>query len=146
MAKQDSQKKYTQPELREKIKRALMESDKGGNPGQWSARKSQLLVHEYERQGGGYEGQKDKAAHSLEDWSRQEWQTQDGEVRARDGRETGRYLPKEAWSLLSEEEKGEAEQHKREGSRKGKPSVAYTPAVKRALRQVTEQTGPEPSR
>ncbi len=30
-----------------------MQSDKGGKPGEWSARKSQLLVQEYEKQGGG---------------------------------------------------------------------------------------------
>ncbi len=46
--------KYTKPELREKIKAEVREGDKGGRPGQWSARKSQLLVHEYEKRGGGY--------------------------------------------------------------------------------------------
>ena len=32
--------KYTDPKLRERIKRDLMRSGKGGRPGQWSARKS----------------------------------------------------------------------------------------------------------
>jgi hypothetical protein len=31
---------YTKPELRERIKDRMMESSKGGKPGQWSARKS----------------------------------------------------------------------------------------------------------
>lgn len=31
--------KYTDPELREEVKEELKEGDKGGAPGQWSARK-----------------------------------------------------------------------------------------------------------
>ena len=31
--------KYTDPELREQVKKDVQESDKGGAPGQWSARK-----------------------------------------------------------------------------------------------------------
>ncbi len=46
--------KYTRPQLRRDIKDEIMAGDKGGDPGQWSARKSQLLVHEYEKRGGGY--------------------------------------------------------------------------------------------
>ncbi|MFP4008355.1 MAG: hypothetical protein ACLFV6_10185, partial [Spirulinaceae cyanobacterium] len=64
-----SEQKYTQPQLRQQIKDELMHSDKGGKPGQWSARKSQLLVQEYEKQGGGYQGEKDEAAKSLEAWT-----------------------------------------------------------------------------
>ena len=50
--------KYTKPELRERIKDRIMESSKGGKPGQWSARRSQLLAQEYEKAGGGYKGGK----------------------------------------------------------------------------------------
>jgi hypothetical protein len=42
------EEKYTDPELRERIKEEIKESDKGGKKGQWSARKSQLLTHKYE--------------------------------------------------------------------------------------------------
>ena len=74
-----------------------MESDKGGKPGQWSARKSQLLVQEYEKQGGGYKkDEKDDAAKSLEEWGEQDWQTQDGDKARQDGK-TKRYLPKAVW-------------------------------------------------
>ena len=45
---------YTKPELREKIKKRVMASDKGGKPGQWSARKAQMLAQQYKRAGGGY--------------------------------------------------------------------------------------------
>ncbi len=45
---------YTDPELRERLKNEIMTGDKGGKPGQWSARKAQLLTHEYEKEGGTY--------------------------------------------------------------------------------------------
>ena len=141
MAKKTTDKKYTRPELREEIKQELMQSDKGGKPGQWSARKSQLLVQEYERQGGGYEGGKDEAARSLEKWTKEDWQTQDGHANARGGKTTKRYLPKQAWELLSEEEKREAEQTKRRGSGKGEQFVEYTPAMKQALERVQQEAG-----
>ncbi len=44
----------TDPDLWEKVKDELMESDKGGEPGQWSARKAQLAVQEYKKRGGDY--------------------------------------------------------------------------------------------
>jgi hypothetical protein len=128
--------KYDKPELREKIKAHLMESDKGGKPGQWSARKSQLLVKEYENQGGGYTGKKDKAAHSLEEWSKQEWQTSDGKSQARQKGKTTRYLPKEVWDKLTDEEKAAAEQTKERGSKKGEQHITYTKAVKKAFQEV----------
>jgi hypothetical protein len=56
MAQDDS--KYTKPELRETIKDRVMAGSKGGKPGQWSARKAQLVAQEYEKEGGGYKGDK----------------------------------------------------------------------------------------
>ncbi len=64
MAKREE--KYTDPDLREEIKEEIKESDKGGRPGQWSARKSQLLTREYEKRGGGYTGEKDESQKNLE--------------------------------------------------------------------------------
>ena len=116
MAKDDE--KYTHPDLREEIKGEIKGSDKGGRPGQWSARKSQLLTQKYEKRGGGYKGDKDKSQKNLEKWTDEEWQTQEGDSRARSGDETARYLPKEAWERMSDEEKRETEK-KREGSRQG---------------------------
>jgi len=37
--------------------------DKGGRPGQWSARKAQLAVAAYKRAGGDYRGQKSADNH-----------------------------------------------------------------------------------
>ena len=69
--------KYTKPELRERIKDRIMAGSKGGKPGQWSARKAQLLAQEYEKAGGGYQGGKDSKQKSLEKWSKEKWQTKD---------------------------------------------------------------------
>ncbi|MEH1892835.1 MAG: hypothetical protein V7K92_26455 [Nostoc sp.] len=44
MADENYEEKYTHPELRRQLKEEILKSDKGGKPGQWSARKSQLLV------------------------------------------------------------------------------------------------------
>lgn len=137
MASQQYEEKYTKPDLREKLKEEIKQSDKGGKSGQWSARKSQLLVQEYEKQGGGYKNdQKDEAAESLENWSDQEWQTAEGDADAREDGKTKRYLPKEVWEQLSEEEKKEAKRTKEEASKKGEQHVAWTPAIKRAFREA----------
>lgn len=147
MAEDNYAEKYTDPELRRKIKDALMQSDKGGNPGQWSARKSQLLVQEYERQGGGYrQSEKDAAAHALEAWTRQNWQTQTGEAAARQAGETKRYLPEAAWQRLSPEEREQAEQSKREAEQQGQQHADYPPAVKRAYREAVYGEDTTPSR
>jgi hypothetical protein len=126
--------KYTDPELRERIKEEIKDSDKGGKKGQWSARKSQLLTREYEKRGGGYKGEKDGSQKNLEKWTEEDWQTQENDARARSGDETARYLPKEAWEKLSEAEKRETEKKKREGSRRGQQHVANTEEVRQARR------------
>ena len=69
--------KYTKPELRENIKDRIIAGSKGGKPGQWSARRSQLLAQEYEKAGGGYKGGKGDGQKSLEKWSKEKWQTKD---------------------------------------------------------------------
>lgn len=139
MAKQNDNK-YTDPELRDKIKDQLMKGDKGGKPDQWSARKSQMLAREYEAQGGGYIGEKDERARSLDEWTEQDWQTEEGDSNAREGSTTKRYLPKKVWDMLSDEEKAEAERVKEAASRKGEQYVEWTPAVKRAMEKL-EQDG-----
>lgn len=75
MAQDDS--KYTKPELRERIKDRIMASSKGGKPGQWSARRSQLLAQEYEKAGGGYKGGKGEKQKDLEKWGKEKWSTRE---------------------------------------------------------------------
>jgi hypothetical protein len=45
---------YTKPTLRKQIFERIKAGSKGGAPGQWSARKAQLLAVEYKKSGGGY--------------------------------------------------------------------------------------------
>ena len=69
--------KYTKPELRERIKDRIMAGSRGAKAGQWSARKSQLLVQEYEKAGGGYKGGKGEKQKDLEKWGKEKWMTKD---------------------------------------------------------------------
>lgn len=45
---------YTKPTLRRRLFNKIMREGKGGAPGQWSARKAQMLAREYKAKGGGY--------------------------------------------------------------------------------------------
>jgi hypothetical protein len=69
--------KYSKPELRENIKDRVIAGSKGGKPGQWSARKAQLVAQQYEKAGGGYKGGKGKAQKDLSKWTKEKWGTKD---------------------------------------------------------------------
>ena len=45
---------YTKPGMRKALFKKIMAGSKGGKPGQWSARKAQMLAREYKKRGGGY--------------------------------------------------------------------------------------------
>jgi hypothetical protein len=45
---------YTKPALRKRLFEKIKAGSKGGDPGEWSARKAQLLAVEYKKAGGGY--------------------------------------------------------------------------------------------
>ena len=45
---------YTKPGMRKRLFESIKAGGKGGKPGQWSARKAQLLASEYKKAGGGY--------------------------------------------------------------------------------------------
>ena len=45
---------YTKPGMRKSLFERIKAGGKGGRPGQWSARKSQMLAKEYKAKGGGY--------------------------------------------------------------------------------------------
>ncbi|MEW2382743.1 DUF5872 domain-containing protein [Micromonospora sp. NPDC047707] len=129
--------RYTKPDLREQIKEEIKASDKGGRPGQWSARKSQLLTQEYKRRGGGFQGPKDERQKSLQRWGSENWQTKEGDTRARRDGETRRYLPEQAWKRLSPEERRATDARKRRESRSGRQYVPNTGPAKRARRNAT---------
>ena len=47
---------YTKPTLRKRIFNRIKAGGKGGRPGQWSARKAQMMAKAYKKAGGGYRG------------------------------------------------------------------------------------------
>lgn len=129
---------YTKPELREKIKHDVIAGDKGGRPGQWSARKAQLVAHEYAAEGGGYKHPRNEAQKSLKDWGDEKWHTANGE-KAIQGGETHRYLPDKAWKELTPEQRKATDRKKVQGSRKGKQFVANTPEASEARRDAEKK-------
>jgi hypothetical protein len=112
---------YTNPALRERIKNKIMASSKGGKPGQWSARKAQLVAQEYKKAGGGYSGSKTSKQKSLSKWTKEKWGTKSGKPSTQGSKATGeRYLPKKAREKLSAAEYAKTSAKKREDMRKGK--------------------------
>lgn len=87
----------TDPQLWERVKAKVTKGDKGGAPGAWSARKAQLAVAEYKREGGGYRGRKSADNHLVQ-WTREDWGTRSGKP---SGKTHERYLPKAARQTLS---------------------------------------------
>ena len=45
---------YTKPTMRKRLFQQIKAGGKGGKPGQWSARKAQMLAKQYKAKGGGY--------------------------------------------------------------------------------------------
>ena len=67
--------KYTKPALRERIKKRITAGSKGGKPGQWSARKAQMVAAAYKKAGGGYKGGQGKKQKDLKKWGKEKWMT-----------------------------------------------------------------------
>ena len=108
--------KRTDPELWEKVKKQVQAGDRGGEKGEWSARKAQLAVAEYKKRGGGYEGRKDPHNHLVE-WGEEEWGTKSGKP---SGETHERYLPKAAREALTDEEYKRTTAAKKRDAKKGK--------------------------
>lgn len=45
---------YTKPTMRKRLFQKIKAGTKGGDPGEWSARKAQMLAKQYKAKGGGY--------------------------------------------------------------------------------------------
>ncbi len=104
----------TDPELWERVKAAVTDGDKGGNPGQWSALKAQLAVAEYKKAGGTYAGPK-QADNHLGQWTREAWGTKSGKPSGKTGE---RYLPAKAREGLT------AQEYRRTTAKKRRDSAA----------------------
>jgi hypothetical protein len=121
---------YTKPEARERIKNRIMAGSKGGKPGQWSARKAQLLSQAYEKAGGGYSGAKTEKQKSLSKWTKEKWGTKSGKPSTQGSKATGeRYLPEKARKSLTAAEYAATTKAKREGTKAGKQFVKQPKAI-----------------
>ena len=115
---------YTNPSLRNKIKNRVMAGTQGGNAGQWSARKAQLVAQKYKAAGGGYSGAKTNKQESLSKWTKEKWTTKSGKPSTQGPKATGeRYLPDAAQKALSSGEKAATNRAKRQGMKAGKQFV-----------------------
>ena len=139
--KANNDDQYTQPELREEIKAEVMAGDRGGKPGQWSARKAQMVAHEYEARGGGYKHERTESQEHLHERTAEHWQTSDGKPARREDGSTTRYLPAEAWEKLSPGEKKATNAKKVKGSKAGKQFVANTEAAAEARHDAEATPG-----
>ncbi|KAL5522722.1 hypothetical protein ACEPAG_8740 [Sanghuangporus baumii] len=134
-------------ELRSQIKEDVQAGDKGSQPGQWSARKAQMMASEYkkqmhERREEPYTTDKSEQSEGqkhLNDWTKEEWQTSEGKGNAKqaDGTEQ-RYLPKKAWESMTEEEKEATNKAKLEGSARGEQYVSNTSEAQKARKDAKD--------
>lgn len=116
--------KKTNPSKWKAVVAKVKASSKGGDPGEWSARKAQLAVQEYKKSGGGYVGPK-SSDNSLSKWTDQKWTTSDSSP----SQGKKRYLPEKAWSSLSAGEKAATNRAKAAGNAQGKQFVAQPKTV-----------------
>jgi protein involved in polysaccharide export with SLBB domain len=63
--------KKTNPKIWERVKAKVTRGAKGGEPGQWSARKAQMAVQDYKAAGGTYAGPKTADNHLMQ-WQRED--------------------------------------------------------------------------
>ena len=104
-----------------RIVASVKAGDKGGKPGQWSARKAQLATQRYKKAGGGYTGSKTKAQKSLSKWTKEDWGTKSGKPSTQGSKATGeRYLPKKVREGLTKKEYEKTSAKKRADTKEGK--------------------------
>ncbi len=125
--------KRTNPALWEKVKKSVRKGDKGGRPGQWSARKAQLAVAMYKKAGGKYVGPK-KNGNSLKKWTEEDW----GYVGEP---QKSRYLPKKARKALSSGEKAATSRAKNKGTKAGKQFVKQPKKIAKKTARYRKKKG-----
>jgi hypothetical protein len=132
--------KRTDPALWEAVKAEVTAQDKGGRPGQWSARKAQLAVFLYKKRGGGYLDPKDPT-NSLARWTRQDWRTKSGRPSLVTGE---RYLPARAIEALTAQEYAATTKAKRAGMAKGQQFVKQPGRIAEKVKRFRRNSGPLP--
>ena len=114
----------TDPSKWKRVVASVKAGTKGGDPGEWSARKAQLATQKYKASGGGYVGPK-SSDNSLSKWTDQKWRTSDN--KPSEGKK--RYLPDKAWGSLSKNEVAATNRAKAAGNKAGKQFVAQPKTV-----------------
>lgn len=139
-AQEKSESPYTNNALRERIKARVMAGSEGGRPGQWSARKAQLVATRYRKAGGGYKKGKrpNKKQRSLRKWTREKWRTSDGKPALRGGK-MRRYLPDKVWGRLSPAQRAATNRKKIQGDKRGQQFVANTDTAKDKARNYRQR-------
>lgn len=130
---------YTKPEMRKRIFNRIKAGGKGGNPGQWSARKAQMLAKAYKSAGGGYKedggkvmpkyksGGKAESQRSLDQWTSEEWDNVSG-------KKGDRYLPKKVREGMSSGQKAAENRKKRKATKSGRQVAKYSDSLKKSMR------------
>ena len=118
------------PGLWKRIVARVKAGTKGGDAGEWSARKAQLAVSLYKKSGGRYSGAK-SPSNSLSNWTKQNWTTSTGKP----SKGKLRYLPKKAWAALSPSQRAATNKAKAEGNKKGKQFVAQPKSIAQKVKK-----------
>ena len=129
---------YTKPGMRKRIFNRIKAGGKGGNPGQWSARKAQMLAKAYKDAGGGYKAQGGMKApqQSLKNWGEQNWDYISKGDEKKPKSERGRYLPESVRASLTPSQKASENEKKRTASREGKQNAKYSKDVATKVRNA----------
>ena len=135
---------YTKPGMRKRIFNRIKAGGKGGNPGQWSARKAQMLAKAYKDAGGGYKQDGGYVAQSgmrapqksLKNWGDQDWDYISKGDEKKPKSERGRYLPKSVRASLTPAQKASENKKKRAASRAGRQNAKYSKDVASKVRNA----------
>lgn len=107
-----------------------------------------MMASEYKKRGGSYNTSKDDQSESqkhLDQWSKEDWQTKEGSGTAKkDDGTRKRYLPKEAWEQMSDDEKEKTDDKKVKESKKGKQFVGNTTEAKSARKKASRDSADAP--
>lgn len=107
---------HADKDLWERIKKKVMDDDKGGKPGQWSAIKAMIASKEYKKAGGTYTGRKDTRKGLLK-WIGEDWRTKSGKPSLQTGE---RFLPAKAIKALTPAQYKRTSEKKRRDLKAGK--------------------------
>ena len=110
---------YTKPTMRKNLFNRIKAGGKGGAPGQWSARKAQMLAREYKAKEAAIA--RSKSQRSLMNWTKQKWRTKSGKPSTQGPKATGeRYLPSAAIKAMSSSQYAASSAKKRKDKAAGK--------------------------